>query len=58
MRFHAAPLARFTEVTRFVYLPIIYQLLSGAPSDPDDPDSDGDGYANSVDAYPFDPTRH
>ncbi len=58
VRFHAAPLARFTEVTRFVYLPIIYQLLSGAPSDPDDPDSDGDGYANSVDAYPFDPTRH
>jgi len=52
-----APAAEFTQVTENVFLAIIYQMLytdSGGQED----DTDGDGYVDSVDAFPYDASRH
>ncbi|UAY53460.1 hypothetical protein [Ferruginibacter albus] len=51
----AAPTAEFNTEILNTFLPIDYQLLY---TDSGEVDSDGDGFADSVDEFPFDPTRH
>ena len=50
----AGPSAQFDRLTFDVFLPIHFQLFYGRTVE----DSDGDGFPDTIDDFPFDPTRH
>lgn len=51
----AAPTEEFASEILHTYLPIDFQMLY---KDNGELDSDGDGFPDSIDAFPYDPTKH